>query len=201
MIVCPVITEMRFFCKRNKKTRESNLSQTQPQQDHDLQVRKCNDAKWVLERRSSREDVVQCPQQCETYQSEQSRACDEGEIADDDVDPLLHRKHIIDAQRVREENARMCNTFVQHQRVSYFFKGAETWHDATICDVHYDDGPDRPYYTIQYWGNEVEYDDEEGHESVVCRLVEKQTTTDRLHRVDFDPDKTWMILKKSRLCF
>jgi hypothetical protein len=53
------------------------------------------------------------------------------------------------------------------------------------------------YYTIQFWRNEVEYDDEDDYEAVVCRFVEKQTTPDRLESVDFDPEKTWAILQNS----
>lgn len=37
--------------------------------------------------------------------------------------------------------------FVEKQRVRYFHKGTETWHNnAVIVGVHFDDGPDKPYY-------------------------------------------------------
>lgn len=105
----------------------------------------------------------------------------------------LQKRRIIELQRKREEMASVNDTFVVNQQVSYFFKANETRYNATIVGVHYDDGPDRPYYTVRFWRNEVE-DNDEGIESVVCQIVEKQTTPDRLERVDFDPEQTWRVL-------
>jgi uncharacterized protein with LGFP repeats len=103
---------------------------------------------------------------------------------------------LIDNQQQREEVASARGAFVENQRVRYFFKANDTWYDATIVGVHYDDGPDRPYYTIRFWRNGVEYD--ENHmESVVRQVVEKQTTPERLERVAFDPELTWKILTEA----
>jgi len=49
-------------------------------------------------------------------------------------------------------------------------EGGGVWKDATVVKVHYDDGPDEPYYTIKF--------SRSGEE------VEKQTTAGRLRRRD-----------------
>lgn len=103
---------------------------------------------------------------------------------------------IIDNQRQREEVASAKGVFVENQRVRYFFKTNETWYDAIIVGVHYDDGPDRPYYTIRYWRNSVDCNENQ-IDSVVRHVVEKQTTPDRLERVDFDPQLTWKALTEA----
>ena len=36
--------------------------------------------------------------------------------------------------------------FVKKQKVQYHHRGTNTFHDATVVGVHYDDGPDKPYY-------------------------------------------------------
>ena len=108
----------------------------------------------------------------------------------------LNKVQIIGTQRQREEVASGKGAFVENQRVRYFFKGNETWYDAIIVGVHYDDGPDRPYYTIRFWRNCPEY--EENHmDSVDRQVVEKQTTPDRLERVNFDPELTWKALTEA----
>ena len=50
-------------------------------------------------------------------------------------------------QRSKEEvEARARGHFVKKQKVRYLHKATDTWHDAVIVGVHFDDGPDKPYY-------------------------------------------------------
>ena len=109
----------------------------------------------------------------------------------------LQKQQLLQAQRHREEEATRRNKYCDKQRVRYFYKAANKWYDAVVVGVHYDDGPDKPYYTILYVRNEVEMD-EEGNESVIHKKVEKQTTPDRLERVNFDADKTWDVLSQKK---
>ena len=59
-----------------------------------------------------------------------------------------------DAERVRrlrgqadiEKNAEKFGHLAKKQRVKYYHKMSDTYHDAFIVGVHFDDGPDRPYY-------------------------------------------------------
>lgn len=54
----------------------------------------------------------------------------------------------------------------------YYVKSEEIKFSANILGVHFDDGPDKPYYTI-------EYVNEEGNK------IEKQTTGERIRKLDF----------------
>lgn len=40
----------------------------------------------------------------------------------------------------------MKDTFAKKQRVSYYVKADDIWIDAVVVGVHFDDGPDKPYY-------------------------------------------------------
>ena len=59
-----------------------------------------------------------------------------------------------DVQRVRrlrgqaeiEKNAEKNGHLAKKQRVKYYHKMNDTYYDAFIVGVHFDDGPDRPYY-------------------------------------------------------
>jgi hypothetical protein len=102
------------------------------------------------------------------------------------VNAPTHSEQLVAAQRQREDDA--APLFVNNQRVRYLFKATETWYDAVIVAVHLDDGPEKPYYTIAYTRHDVETDCD--NESVVARRVEKQTTPDRLERVEFDAELT-----------
>jgi len=93
-----------------------------------------------------------------------------------------HKKRVLEGQREREMKARAEGKFTKNQRARYQ-KSPDMIHDAHIVGVHYDDGVENPYYTIQY---ERENGDR----------VEKQTTPDRLEHVDFDEEKAWAILSK-----
>jgi hypothetical protein len=63
-------------------------------------------------------------------------------------DPLeTQRKRRLDAQRKLEAEAESRGAFAKKQRVEYYHKATGTWYDdAHIVDVHFDDGPDKPYY-------------------------------------------------------
>lgn len=186
---------MRFFRKRLPKSGndEGPAKSLEKKYDEfdDTNEMKCNPARAATdhqEKNKSKEDESRGP-------------LDEKE-KETQLDPFLaaelqQKRFIIEQQRKREEVAKANNTFVANQQVTYFFKATETWYDATIAGVHYDDGPDRPYYTIRFWRNDIEFDEDHCVESAVRRVVEKQTTPDRLRRVEFDPEQTWRILNNS----
>jgi hypothetical protein len=50
------------------------------------------------------------------------------------------------AQHDNEERAKAINQYAKKQRVSYFSKMDDEWIDAVVVGVHFDDGPDHPYY-------------------------------------------------------
>ena len=101
-----------------------------------------------------------------------------------------HTKRVLEGQRKREMKASAEGRFTKNQRVRYFKKSnspehPDTYKDAHIVDVHYDDGIENPYYTIQY-------EREDGDR------VEKQTTGDRLKSVDFEEEQAWAILSEKK---
>jgi hypothetical protein len=187
--------DMRFFCKRPPKPVKGEG------------VPKCEEEKHNELEHSN--ETKGNPAGAATDHQEK-KASQENEVSGVGVENEMERRHdphlsaemrqksfIIEQQRKREEVANASNAFVANQQVLYLFKATETWYDATIAGVHFDDGPDRPYYTIRFWRNEIEYDEDHCVESAVRRIVEKQTTPDRLRRVDFDPEQTWRILNNS----
>lgn len=91
---------------------------------------------------------------------------------------------IMHAQKVLETQALARNSFTKNQRVEYMHKATGKKYEAVVVDVHFDDGLDRPYFTVRYKrssGNPSE-------------IIEKQTTRDRLTHVAFDEAKTYKIL-------
>lgn len=106
---------------------------------------------------------------------------DEEEDEEEEDEAEQQRRMLLESQRDLEREALSGCRFAKLQRVRYYHKMSDTWiNGAHIVGVHYDDGPDKPYYTIQY------NDD--------CRKVEKQTTVDRLKPSSWEEDKTWEIL-------
>lgn len=98
-----------------------------------------------------------------------------------------HRNRLLEGQKNREQKASARNQYTKQQRVRYYHKISDQWiGEAVIVGVHYDDGPDKPYYTIKY--NRPE----DGS------TMEKQTTDDRLEEVEFDEQKTWAILDATK---
>lgn len=97
---------------------------------------------------------------------------------------MEYKNRLIQGQREREAKASSIRQYAKQQRVRYFHKLSDQWiEDVVIEGVHYDDGPDKPYYTIKY----IRPDD--------GIVLEKQTTDDRLEAADFDEHKTWAILE------
>lgn len=90
------------------------------------------------------------------------------------------RQVALAAQKVQETQALGRNSFCKDQRVLYLHKASGRYFEAFVVDVHFDDGIDRPYFTVRY-----EFGDEE---------IEKQTTSDRLSYVGFDEAKTYRII-------
>ena len=60
------------------------------------------------------------------------------------------RKRKIQAQLDAEKTAEKYNQFAKKQRVSYLHKGSNTTFDAIIAAVHFDDGPENPYYVSYF---------------------------------------------------
>ena len=61
-------------------------------------------------------------------------------------DPERIKRRRLDAQKKAEELAESNGVFAKKQRVFYHNKSTDTMHDAYIVGVHFDDGPDKPYY-------------------------------------------------------
>lgn len=56
------------------------------------------------------------------------------------------RKRRLDYQQKMENEAESRGAFCKKQRVKYHNRIQDTWYDAVIVGVHFDDGPDNPYY-------------------------------------------------------
>mmetsp|Transcript_4075 Transcript_4075/g.3857 ORF Transcript_4075/g.3857 Transcript_4075/m.3857 type:complete len:165 (-) Transcript_4075:178-672(-) len=96
----------------------------------------------------------------------------------------------LELENVAEKNG----VFAKKQRVKYHHKSTDTHYRAIVVGVHFDDGPDRPYYTIKYDKPET-HTDSDGTVNTTYHLVEKQTDANRLMKVPWDEDKTWDIIK------
>ena len=110
-------------------------------------------------------------------------------------DNQMKRKRL-DAQlkAEKEAEARGPKFFAKKQRVRYLNKMTNAVCDAVVVGVHYDDGPDKPYYTIKY-KKQCEETLDDGSKKTTVREVEKQTNPDRLSRVPWDEDKSWKVLQ------
>mmetsp|Transcript_47739 Transcript_47739/g.144347 ORF Transcript_47739/g.144347 Transcript_47739/m.144347 type:complete len:164 (-) Transcript_47739:228-719(-) len=93
-----------------------------------------------------------------------------------------HRRRRLRVQLEAERAAERHGKLAKKQRVSYHHKASDRRYEAVVVGVHYDDGPDHPYYTIKY----SKENDEE---------MEKQTTPDRLERLPWNEDASWEIMK------
>lgn len=93
-----------------------------------------------------------------------------------------------------EKTAEKNGVLAKKQRVRYYHKIADTYFPAFVVGVHFDDGPDRPYYTIKYKKPESETDSD-GKEHTTFHSIEKQTDSNRLTTVPWDEEKTWDIIK------
>jgi hypothetical protein len=96
------------------------------------------------------------------------------------------QQSLLQGQQQRENDAKSQGLYVKKQRCHYFHKGSKQWfRDAHIAGVHFDDGPDRPYYTIVYTKK---------NEDGSTERIEKQTTPDRLAYADWDAEKSLRLL-------
>lgn len=93
----------------------------------------------------------------------------------------------------QERTAETHGVFAKKQRVEYFNQSTATCHPAIILDVHLDDGPHRPYYTIKYL-KPLRYINDHGIEMETICEVEKQTERTQLTRVVWDDDAAWEAL-------
>ena len=113
-----------------------------------------------------------------------------------DADRNRLKRNRLDAQLKAEKDAeaRGPKFFAEKQRVRYLNKATNSICDAVVVGVHYDDGPDNPYYTIKY-KKQCEEILDDGSKKTTVREVEKQTNPDRLSRVPWDEDKSWKVLQ------
>lgn len=87
----------------------------------------------------------------------------------------------IDTQsRMEEKDSAITLNFAKGQHVLYNCKISNKWCDAEVVDVHFDDGPDEPYYTIKFQRSLA------AAESAPFETIEKQTTACRLKRLEDD---------------
>ena len=100
------------------------------------------------------------------------------------------RERRIETQKQMEVDALKRGHFAKRQRVRYHHRSTDTYYDAVVTGVHFDDGPDKPYYSIKYKRPEVQHDDD-GNESTTITLRETQTTPDRLLSLPWDEGKAW----------
>lgn len=121
-------------------------------------------------------------------------AADSTSSETDAVDPERIKRSRLDAQKIAEEDAESKGLFAKKQRVRYTNKSDSSVCDAIICGVHFDDGPDRPYYTIKY-KKQVEEELEDGSTKTNIVEIEKQTTPDRLVQVPWDEEVSWKVLQ------
>jgi len=103
------------------------------------------------------------------------------------------------AQYDSERAAESQGVLAKGQRVHYVVKtDTEIKNfEAVVIDVHLDDGPDNPYYTIKY-KKTVIIENEDGTEGQDLIEVEKQTQPDRLRRMEWNDDKSWDAIKKKK---
>lgn len=103
------------------------------------------------------------------------------------------KENLLKAQFEDESNAMDHGHFCKRQRVMYHHRSKDAFYEAVIVGVHYDDGPNKPYYTIRYKTTET-LTDEQGKTFSQEMDVEKQTTPDRLSQLPWDEEKTWLII-------
>ncbi len=58
----------------------------------------------------------------------------------------LVKRRRLDAQKKAEDDAEARGVFAKKQRVRYHNKTTDTVCDAVVVGVHFDDGPEQPYY-------------------------------------------------------
>jgi len=130
------------------------------------------------------------PSSSSSNNNHKNRGIDTGGLSVDD-----YAQSLVEGQYQREQTALAQDSFCKLQRVQYYHKHTDSWiggsedDDVVIVGVHHDDGHDKPYYTIQYHVTE---------DTGERRLVEKQTTGDRLRTVPWNAQKTWNILSTKR---
>ena len=60
------------------------------------------------------------------------------------------QQSLLQGQQEREMKAKRQGLYVKKQRCHYYHKGSNQWFsDAHIAGVHFDDGPDKPYYVSE----------------------------------------------------
>lgn len=112
----------------------------------------------------------------------------------DNNERTKRRRLDVQLKAEKDAEARGPNFYAKRQRVRYHNKATNSVCDAYIVGVHYDDGPNHPYYTIKY-KRQCEEILQDGSKRTVVREVEKQTNPDRLSRVPWDENAAWKVLQ------
>ena len=112
----------------------------------------------------------------------------------DNNERTKRRRLDVQLKAEKDAEARGPNFYAKKQRVRYHNKATNSVCDAYIVGVHYDDGPNHPYYTIKY-KRQCEEVLQDGSKRTVVREVEKQTNPGRLSRVPWDENAAWKVLQ------
>jgi hypothetical protein len=82
---------------------------------------------------------------------------------------------------------------VKPQQVKYLHKATDTWHVTHIDGVRFENGPDKPYFTIKCRMHNVAVE-ESGIENISELNIEKQANPGRLIRMPLNADKSWKLI-------
>mmetsp|Transcript_31773 Transcript_31773/g.48737 ORF Transcript_31773/g.48737 Transcript_31773/m.48737 type:complete len:172 (-) Transcript_31773:68-583(-) len=148
-------------------------------------------------KRQKQQDKNNNDVESESATQKQKEQCTQEQQREENPEIAMRRMQL-ESQRQRELEAESRGAYIAKQRVKYHYRAMDSFHDAVILGVHLDDGPDKPYYTIQYQKADVTLN-EHGHEEASLVQVEKQTTPDRLQRVPWDEEATWSILSSKKV--
>lgn len=163
---------------------------------------------WVAPRRQKTHDAgtpaTSSAVRCQSAQRASEHAPDVGrsrpgrvdQAGSGDVPEIPERTRRLEAQLKAEKDAFSRGHFAKKQRVIYSHRATNSLFEAVVCGVHLDDGPDKPYYSIRYTKPNVRVNENDGTESVVKQIVERQTDPERLERVPWDEDKAWEALQQ-----
>ena len=145
--------------------------------------------KWMAPRRKDKQEMEASGDLAEAraeQEQQQAEAQRQKEAEEQRRRYVERKRRLLSDQKEREDRASEAGMFVKNQRALYLHKASGQQVDAQVVGVHHDDGPDNPYYTIQY------------QPSQDGERIEKQTTGDRLDTVEWDEESSWEIMSKMK---
>ena len=80
------------------------------------------------------------------WKTEENNEEGDDAVTNSKMDHEQIKRRRLDAQRRMEEDAESRGCFAKKQRVRYHYRTMDTVCDAVVVDVHFDDGPEHPYY-------------------------------------------------------